>query len=816
MFVEKFIENLSAVTTLNKDMSEYKSKIEALRITKDELKEFNRVDGTMLERWLKIYHDNGGNVVNKNRGPKPIDEAFVDILMSNIWRTVVVRVKDTSGEDEDKFVEKIVNCCYNYESIRDGIADAKAEWLYKRPHYEPEDPGFEEEMEARRVVHDFKGCDFWIHSLLVKRSMHRRKITTSRVEAKLPDEDVILSIMGKIQALITSGNYPPHAVISADETGINWDESLKYKYVTDLEVPDDNGDQKLRFTAMLWTGADGKTGPPFVIISCSSKDSYDLKNTKVIESRFEELRQKYGDNRFELGTWERDLPFHNTKRNTTVIKKCLRRYIKDNETGAIITCQNKAWMDQIGLIMWCDLMVGPWTQAHGKKAIIIWDNFSPHLSDLVKSEFKKWGIDVTELPPNMTSLLQVVDLIINAPVKADQRRRRARLLKKYMDSFIVRVKNGEELVWNPEHISQTQGIMSLIDCITEFNSNERFMKSVANCFVKVGLMPNALGTFNKYSATTSSNMFKPEGEFVDPDRVVEVTNQDGTARRDSVDKKYKFNEVYQLVEIDTCNNDGDSPYDDDLYLGELPVGNNAGPVGNNAGPVGNNAGPVGNNVDPVAQLPTFTLDEVRNMSKTALVKALNERFPGKPYKVKSKDSASHLRNTLLQWRPTAGHAATANNNVDDAVNVTNNNVDDAVNVANNNVPVANNNAANNNANNVPVANDNAANNNANNVPVANNNAANNNAANNNVPAANNNAVANNAAVTNQAVAINNTEQLPNCYCHKPYVSDEADGPMIECANVQCPFNRWFHYKCVGKKDNWKVPDVWYCVRCKIN
>ena len=52
--------------------------------------------------------------------------------------------------------------------------------------------------------------------------------------------------------------------------------------------------------------------------------------------------------------------------------------------------------------------------------------------------------------------------------------------------------------------------------------------------------------------------------------------------------------------------------------------------------------------------------------------------------------------------------------------------------------------------------------------------------------------------------------------NKPYVSDEADGPMIECANVQCPFNRWFHYKCVGKKDNWKVPDAWYCVRCKIN
>jgi hypothetical protein len=96
-------------------------------------------------------------------------------------------------------------------------------------------------------------------------------------------------------------------------------------------------------------------------------------------------------------------------------------------------------------------------------------------------------------------------------------------------------------------------------------------------------------------------------------------------------------------------------------------------------------------------------------------------------------------------------------------------------------------------------------------PVVNPNAI---VANNNVPVANNNAANNNA--NNVPVAINNTEQLPNCYCAKPYVSDEADGPMIECANVQCPFNRWIHYKCIGKKDNWKVPDVWYCVRCSNN
>ena len=34
-----------------------------------------------------------------------------------------------------------------------------------------------------------------------------------------------------------------------------------------------------------------------------------------------------------------------------------------------------------------------------------------------------------------------------------------------------------------------------------------------------------------------------------------------------------------------------------------------------------------------------------------LVKALNERFPDKTFKVRSKDTVGHLRLTLVQWRP---------------------------------------------------------------------------------------------------------------------------------------------------------------------
>ena len=184
LFIEKFLLKLSAITTLKPNLSEFKAKIEALDATKNDLKQFDRINGPMLERWLQNYRDNNGSVVNQNRGRKAVDEGFVDILMKNVWQTDIVKVSDASGGDEDKFVEKIISCCYNYESIRDGIEEAKAEWLYKRPHFDEDDEGFEEEMDKRQTVKDLKGCDFWIHNVLVKRSMHRRKITTSRVEAK--------------------------------------------------------------------------------------------------------------------------------------------------------------------------------------------------------------------------------------------------------------------------------------------------------------------------------------------------------------------------------------------------------------------------------------------------------------------------------------------------------------------------------------------------------------------------------------------------------------------------------------------------------
>ena len=62
MFVDKFLQNLSAVTTLNKDMSEFQLKVKALRITKDELKEFNRVDNNAAD--VGNANDDVGNANN--------------------------------------------------------------------------------------------------------------------------------------------------------------------------------------------------------------------------------------------------------------------------------------------------------------------------------------------------------------------------------------------------------------------------------------------------------------------------------------------------------------------------------------------------------------------------------------------------------------------------------------------------------------------------------------------------------------------------------------------------------------------------------
>ncbi len=58
------------------------------------------------------------------------------------------------------------------------------------------------------------------------------------------------------------------------------------------------------------------------------------------------------------------------------------------------------------------------------KPVLVWDNFSAHHTEAVKAAYDNIGVTIECLLPNTTSILQVMDLVVNGPMKAAVRRQR--------------------------------------------------------------------------------------------------------------------------------------------------------------------------------------------------------------------------------------------------------------------------------------------------------------------------------------------------------------------------------------------------------
>ena len=514
----------------------------------------------MIMDWKQKFERSKDGSISADRGRKRCPEDFYTILRNKLWMKIVVLIhsKNEDGEDVDVRVERIINCCYSYDIIHEAAKEAKKEWLKLNPHLHPSDINYNEREVAIEIMHEKEFKNKWIHSYLVDYCMHRRKISTGRNELKIPSDTEIRKVMEHIQKFILDGKYPPSCIFSADETAINWDAALNYQYVTSEEIPSDIGDDKLRFTAMIATAASGSTMPPFMIMRCHSADPWDLKGTKVIQNLKERLDRDH-PGRFEEKMWSRPIPFYNSKTRTTTIRNCCRPYLVDTkavvvdgtEVYPVITCQNKAWMDQIGLIMWADVMLGNFVKSkEGHKIVIVWDNVSSHLSVIVKKILKEdHGIETVELPKNMTSILQVCDLIINGPLKADQRRVRAKALYDYFQTYaneVIAYTDDEgispSIQWNPTRMSLADGLLTLIGSINSFNSRPEFREAVSDCFTTVGIVPKDNGEFNYYSSA-APHRFQPSPLLMDKD-IVSLDDSTGNC-------KFKPNETFDLVLVES-------------------------------------------------------------------------------------------------------------------------------------------------------------------------------------------------------------------------------------------------------------------------
>ena len=152
-------------------------------------------------------------------------------------------------------------------------------------------------------------------------------------------------------------------------------------------------------------------------------------------------------------------------------------------------------MDTVRLAMWFDLQLGPHYKAKNGKCALVWDNCGPHNVDAIKDIADEWRIFPMALPPNMTDVLQVMDLVVNAPVKAAVRRDRANELFNYAQAFKIEWLKAtvdrtlQRPQFKPPKPTVAGGIRSLLRvCETTF-STDRFVKSLKDCFVDVGLAP---------------------------------------------------------------------------------------------------------------------------------------------------------------------------------------------------------------------------------------------------------------------------------------------------------------------------------------
>ena len=171
-------------------------------------------------------------------------------------------------------------------------------------------------------------------------------------------------------------------------------------------------------------------------------------------------------------------------------------YIIHETSGNVITSQCKAWNDTVRMVMWYELVMNPIRLRLGK--MLLWcDNCGSHRTSSVRDTILETDIDVAFLPPNMTSELQVLDLVVNGPIKSHVKNKRAERL---YDSFRIYKANRmadmalpSDQRKSPDFIppkpSMTEGMQDLIMLFDSEFKQDKSRNCINASFISTGTLP---------------------------------------------------------------------------------------------------------------------------------------------------------------------------------------------------------------------------------------------------------------------------------------------------------------------------------------
>ena len=238
----------------------------------------------------------------------------------------------------------------------------------------------------------------------------------------------------------------------------------------------------------------------------------DETHMRVIKSLHKQVGFRAEDG-WELKTWTKWIPI-GKHRQEIAEHKCL--YLYHQQRKHVITSQHKAWMDEVKMSMFVDLILEPERQLQGK--LLVWmDNCTSHVTEFLGTEFNQKNIFAALFPPNMTPYLQVLDLVVNGPVKAHTREARAvsayNEFQQYLGFLVGLTEEYNHIMEQAEHEennqdndphqleiiypefelvkqSLTEGIKDLLYLTeVEFNTPQ-FQNTISRSFIDVGMVPN--------------------------------------------------------------------------------------------------------------------------------------------------------------------------------------------------------------------------------------------------------------------------------------------------------------------------------------
>jgi DDE superfamily endonuclease len=191
---------------------------------------------------------------------------------------------------------------------------------------------------------------------------------------------------------------------------------------------------------------------------------------------------------WSLEVWSRELTINNVTATYKV------NYLIHGVTGHVITSQCKAWSDTVRVCLWFDIIIKPLL----RERMLLWcDSCGSHKTTSVMEVIGEIGVDVAFLPKNMTGELQVLDLVVNGPLKAHVRTNRANVLYQSFQEYKVQVAADNVLPlaqrsnpeFSPPKPTMLGGIKDLILLFDGPFKETKFKDCINRTFIKTGTIP---------------------------------------------------------------------------------------------------------------------------------------------------------------------------------------------------------------------------------------------------------------------------------------------------------------------------------------